>query len=360
MKLRIGSPFSKSEAPKLERIEERVAFNTAAQEPVEVEAAPEIPKLVETKKETANPPLQPVQRTRKVIELSPPQPVAETSAAAEPVKTGGGQQSEAAWPFKQNGNIHASDSKRDDDGPKPDSTVYYNDSVGTNKHDVGAAESNVDGSGNGSGGEEEGASAKNTAAESIPRLVQVEKEAKVIPKLELRRDGGAAPANEIPQLTAYNTMEVVHLLLGRSVEDEEVVLLQTFSERFIRSKKSDEFKISLRHRIGAHIQRMLTDGNYDFRERQALRNVQFPDIGPVFKSRGVEWFAAYEDNGGITNEEIAEYATNNVITQQLALNELVQAGYKRDPHFVYTWALVKVKIGHDFGAYKLSELMPTL
>lgn len=288
--------------------EERVAFNTS--EPVKADTQPSPPPLVKTESASAFPKLERVQK--KQIELSPPQPVAESKATIEPDQSGGvpklrQEKPAVEWPFKDKDGGQASEAKP---------------------------------------------SLEPAQGASVPN---------VIPKLQITKGDGEAQKVEIPKLDAYNKMEVVHLLLGRSADDEEIVLLQSFSERFVRTKKKDEFDRSLFDRISKHYGDLVLKSFFDFHERSANRELQVHPVTPQLSSKGVEWIAAVKDDGEPSIEDVRGYAEEEGITLKDASSEVQESGlFKKSPSYVYTWALVKVKIGHDFGSYKLSELMPNL
>lgn len=198
----------------------------------------------------------------------------------------------------------------------------------------------------------------------IPPLVPQKsvEEVLAIPKLVAsKREPVKLDPVDIPKMEAYNTMEVVHLLIGRSPEDEEIVLLQSFSERFVRTKKVEEFHGALHNRVNQHYLTMRNASKYDFNERQDHHTLSPRPVSFLHASKGVEWMAAVLDNGQGHTEDIQNYAASQGISYEEAIEEMKEAGILNvDPSYVFTWALVKVKIGHDFGSYKLSELMPSL
>jgi hypothetical protein len=183
-----------------------------------------------------------------------------------------------------------------------------------------------------------------------------------IPKLVVtKREPVAVDPIDIPKLDAYNTMEVVHLLIGRSPEDEEIILLQSFPERFVRTKKTEEFHASLLARVSSHYSSMVDARKYDFEERQHHHVLAPKPISALHANKGVEWMAYVLDDGKAAEADIIGYALQHSVADTVAIREINEAKlYQRDPSYVFTWALVKVKIGHDFGSYKLSELMPSL
>lgn len=353
MKLRTGLPYTSS-VPPLEKNKERVTFNAVPVDPPvlqkqevkeEVKITPEVPSLTKVNKEI--PPLQPVRRVKKTVELSSPQSATATSVSAEPESGGDRKEVEAiengnnTIPVNRNvprttvqlGVTH--DNVHNDDSPSDGNDVYVSD--GSSRHsERGSSVSNS------SDGRDVLDSGK-PADGPVPKLTKVEK-----------------PSTDIPPLVAFNTLEVAHLLLGRSIEDEEVVLIQSFSERFVRTKDREEFNDSLRRRISIHIQRLVDNKSYDFYERAQQRRLEVVDLSPAQKARGIEWAAAYRDEGDITQEDISIYAAREGISSTAARDEMISSGCRREPSYVYTWALVKVKIGHDFGSFKLSELMPNL
>lgn len=318
--MKLNQPFRR---PSLNS-EERVAFNTP--EPVKAEVSepvipplvsnkPEMPSLVKT--ETSEPALPKLERVqKKQVELSPPQSAAEVEATAEPETSGGvpklvkEEKPAVAWPF-------STDEQKD-----------LQEELQTER-----------------------------AKPAIPELQQPV----AIPKLEITKGNGEVKKVDIPALDAYNKMEVVHLLIGRSSEDEEIVLLQSFSERFVRTKNKDEFNQSVYARISAHYQAMFSAHQYDLYERRAHHSIQVQTVTPQLANKGVEWVAALADDGLPAGSDIQAYANSEGISVDDALTEIRESGlFKIPPSFIYTWALVKVKIGHDFGSYRLSELMPTL
>lgn len=342
--------------------EERVVFNASDRVVEASEPVQEVPALVRTSGGDAVPPLEPVQRTmRRVelavkaptrIELSPSQPVAESEAAVE------------------------SETESDEDLLETEQAAIQEELQNEQVSDTpvltrvsrrqvielsGPADEQSDGGGDSEGDEEP--VGEPTSPGAIPALEPIQREQEAIPPLVMIRDGGALPEGitEIPRLEEYNKMEVAHLLIGRSVEDEEVVLLQSFSERFIRSKKPDEFKQTLFNRVNNHIVSLVNSQTYDFEERQSLRTVQTLAVNAHQAARGVEHVFAYLDNGQASREDLSNYMRENDLEDGvIAANEMQARGMSSDASYVFTWALVKVKIGHDFGSYKLSDLMPTL
>lgn len=302
--MKLNQPFRRS----AQYNEERISFNTP--EPVEAEVSqPEVPPLVSTKTAPVLPKLE--KTPKKTVELSPPQPVAEVKATAEPEQSGGVPQlkpskSMAEWPFSTK--------------EKEEALVQIKEEL-------------------------------KPAVEAPP----------AIPKLVLTKGTGETQKVEVPKLDAYNKMEVVHLLIGRSPEDEEIVLLQSFAERFVRTKNQEEFHKTLFQRATTHYSKMVGDGKFDFVERQGLHNFEAIYLTPQLAAKGVEWVAALTDNGNPAAADVQSYADSEGLDFEEALEEVKENRiYYKDPAYVYTWALVKVKIGHDFGDYKLSELMPNL
>lgn len=306
--------------------EERVAFNTPepvkaevsepvipALEPVEEMAKPVVPPLVKSDSTPAFPKLEKVQK--KQVELSPPQPVAEVKATAEPAPIAGGEpkpvreeKPAVAWPFT--------------------------------KEEQKEIEQEL---------QEE--LAKPALVPSVP----------AIPKLEVTKGNGEVKKVDVPKLDAYNKMEVVHLLIGRSSEDEEIVLLQSFPERFVRSKNQEDFNRQILERVQAHYGKMHGDRMYDFYERHTQHKLEIQPLTPQLANKGVEWVCALQDSGKPSSVDIHNYAAaEGISVDDAGLEIKLQKLFYQDPSFIYTWALVKVKIGHDFGAYKLSELMPNL
>lgn len=289
----------------------RPLFNTVQHtpEPVEAEVSdqpvipaltpskPAIPPLVKSEPVApAIPKLERAQSGKKQIELLPPQPVSETIGTAEPDQSGG------------------------------ELTELEQESL-----------------------QEE--------------LVEVQTEPVIpeVPKLAITKGTGEPAKIEIPQLDAYNKMEVAHLLIGRSSEDEEIVLIQSFPERFVRTKDKEEFDRQILTRVTQHRAGMLSQSKYDFTERQHNHTFEVKPVSAIHAARGVEWMCALKDNGLPSEADIYGYADRERVEYDVANEEIEEAGlFKKDEEYVFTWALVKVKIGHDFGSYRLSELMPTL
>lgn len=352
MKLRTGLPYTSS-VPPLEKNKERVTFNAVPVDlPVlqkqdvkeEVKVTPEVPSLTKVNKEI--PPLQPVQRSKKVVELSSPQPATATSVSAEP-KSGGDRSDEEVVkndrkPLSVNRNVPRNVVQLDT--PLNGVLDNGNDSDVSNttaKYDSAVEESGVSTSSVST--ERDVLDSGKPADGPVPKLTKVEK-----------------PSTDIPPLVAFNTMEVAHLLIGRSADDEEVVLIQSFSERFVRTKDREEFNDSLIRRVGSHVRDLVGTKFYDFSERAQQRKLETVDLSPAQKARGVEWAAGYKDSGSVTREDVVQYAMQEGISHEDAIKEMSALGFQREPSYVYTWALVKIKIGHDFGSFKLSELMPNL
>jgi hypothetical protein len=383
MKLRTGQTFPGVIGTPVQT-PERIPFNTVTPEPAEPEvsdvtesatpplvkiekATEEIPRLVKTKGEDI-PALQPVNRKMKRIDLSPPQPVAETVATAEPAKeVAGGDRPAAAWPFrpkevKNGGDNTAAELRTNVD--TSDSVDVLND----NSDNVMGDSSNVDDNAldnSGTGDDANHAETETDGVEAdrdVPRLEPVRREEAVIPKLQTIREGNVKPENvtEIPKLEAYNTMEVVHLLIGKSVEDEDIVLLASYAERFVRGKSPEELTSMVQQRIGAHVNMLTSSGSYDFPDRTHNRSLVIGKLTPQHQARGVEIAFMLVDNGAPNSQDIRRFGEDNDLNREAAAAKMKLEGYYRDPESVYTWALVKVKIGHDFGSYKLSELMPNL
>jgi hypothetical protein len=192
----------------------------------------------------------------------------------------------------------------------------------------------------------------------IPPLQPVERSDVLVPALVVVRDGAATPEgiNEIPKLDVYNKMEVVHLLLGRSHEDEEVVLLQSYSERTLHNKKLEEITEMLLQRVQRHRNTLANSHAYNLMERASHQTIRTIALNPVQNQRGLEYAWGLFDNGICSSEDLQAYAADQDVSVSVARRELPNA----DPHSVFSWALVKVKIGQDFGSIKLSSLMPTL
>lgn len=339
--------------------EERVVFNASDRVVEASDDSAAIPALIRTSGGDPVPALEPVQRvmkrvelplkTPRRVELSSPQPATEVDVAAEPVSGGELVEEEQTAIQEELQNEQASDRPVLSRVPRRQVIELPGSVLG--EQDTGNDTQGVDDT----VGESE-------SAGTIPTLEPVQKSEETIPALVVVRDGGALPEglSEIPKLEEYNKMEVAHLLIGRSVEDEEVVLLQSFSERFIRSKKPEEFQRVLQDRVTGHISNLTRNQVYDFLERASNRHLSVLPVNAALQTRGVEWMGALLDNGEPTVIEIQEYAEANSITTAEAIEEMREQGVFVDQSYVFTWALVKIKIGHDFGSYKLSDLMPTL
>jgi len=351
--------------------EERVVFN--ATQRVEESASAEqesFPPLVQTRGEVLSegsiPPLQPVQRQMRRVELAPVQPVAEVGATADPVDAGTDLDESEQEEIQQELQNEQANSHPQLTRVAKRQVVQLGGDVTSTSGDAEADFAEVLSDDQNDGrceGRNEPASLGTS--ERIPALEPVVRTREEIPPLVMTRDGGALPAGitEIPALTAYNKMEVVHLLIGRSVEDEEVVLLQSFSERFVRSKKPEEFNQTLLHRIQNHVSNLIETATYDFSERRAQRTLIVATLNQAQQARGIEWTAAYRDSGMPTPNDQQRFIVDRELhdMDMGEVNELMrEEGLFEDESFVFTWALVKVKIGHDFGSFKLSELMPTL
>jgi hypothetical protein len=353
MKLRTGSPTYSDRTS--EPLQEKVVFNAVALEPMQDEVSEvtvdTLPKLEPVKREL--PVLQAVKRATKTVELKPLQPVAAVEAPAPVSEEAKVESSTAVWggnPYEANNeptnsseDVAAGREESNDQLPR----LQLRESDANNEsQNVTKIESDNEG--------------------GPPPLERIEQgnvvvEQAAMPKLQLTKGSAEpAPLTDIPKLDAYNKMEVVHLLIGRSVEDEEVVLLQSFPERFVRSKQPDEFQQSLFDRINRHVANLVESRTYDFAERRNQRKIEVAVLSPHQTLRGTEWAASYIDTGSPLASDIRRYADEQEISVELAAKEMKDQGEYRDPHVVFTWALVKVKIGHDFGAYKLSELMPVL
>jgi hypothetical protein len=348
--------------------EERVVFNATQRVEESVSSDPEsIPPLVQTRGEVLSegsiPPLQPVQRTMRRIELAPVQPSAEVDAVAEPVTAGTDLDEEEQEAIQQELRSEQTGSHPILNRVSKRQVVQLGGAEASGDRNVAeqyADDILID--------ESAGAEANNDGQEGmaqeqrIPPLEPVVRSQEAIPPLVMTRDGGALPegVTSIPALTAYNKMEVVHLLIGRSVEDEEVVLLQSFPERFIRSKKPEELMASLYARVQEHVDNMTQHQVYDINERRTRRIIQVVQPNQQQQARGITWAAGYLDNGVPTHAEVQQYCEKDDLDDDEALRYMKEEGFYSEPSFVFTWALVKVKIGHDFGSFKLSELMPSL
>ena len=323
--MKLSQPYSRRNT--------EVSFNTPEPVKAEVSATPEIPPLVPNKPElpplmksgNVQPAIPKLERAgRKQVELAPPEPV------------------EVKNEFDRSEDIRLG-------GEEPD--LQFSGSLGRESSDCGS-EQGDDG--------QTGISFE----EPVPELQRSgEQSESAIPKLVVSRDTGAPPVGvtDIPKLDAYNKMEVVHLLIGRSVEDDEIVLLQSYPERFVRSVNKEDFNQSLMRRVQTHYNKMRYDHLYDLAERGERHRFDFSPVSSMHAARGVEWVAVLHDDGQAAVADVQAYAQQENISFDEALEEVQENNlYGRDPGTVFSWALVKVKIGHDFGSYKLSELMPTL
>lgn len=304
--------------------------------------------------ESGIPRLQPVVRQRQVVELTPPgaiselspQPTAAVEAVAEPVQETGGDRA-VEWPFGEESvveqrtpsfdpipSLEVNEGRRGNFDARP--ALWATDDSGTSG-DVGEDDSSTD------------------AEPVIPPLEQTTVQPQAIPSLNVVRDGSAPPPNltEIPQLDSFNTMEQAYLLLGRSSENEEIVILQSYGERFIRGKSKEDKAALLAGRVQLHEDKLVQDNYYDHADRQTFRRIRLINVTPQLAAKGVEFAFGLIDNGNPTQEEVRRHMSHYDVSEEVALKDLQNLAED-----VYTWALIKIKIGRDFGSVSLTDLMP--
>jgi hypothetical protein len=308
------------------------------------------------------PRLVPVTRQRQKIELVAPgaiaipelspQPTAAVEAVAEPVQeTGGGR--EVAWPF---GDEHADEPTREEISNAIPS-LEVNEGRGGNFNARPALWAADDSGTPRDVGED--SVEPDVEVDSVPAIPALQRviveEGEIRPSLTVLRDGGALPVSltEIPQLDSFNNMEQAYLLLGRSSENEEIVILQSYGERFLRGKSKEDKAALIAGRVTLHEDKLVADNYYDHADRRDHRRIQTVSITPQLAAKGVEMAFALRDNGRPAAEDVNRYAVENEVEVDQAVSDCQGPTYN-----AYTWALIKIKIGRDFGSFSLTDLMP--
>ncbi|MNK09932.1 hypothetical protein D3C87_279410 [compost metagenome] len=307
-----------------------VLFETPSLEvtraPTSHDQAGSVPTLQVVEKKAPVPP-QTIQKAIPTLEVkstqreSLPQPVAEAKATAEPAEAGG---SNVAWPFGETKSVESQE----------DSPVTAEDPAAPWPFKTDSQTQVVE------------------QAPEIPALKVVEKEvSQEIPQLQVIDREKV----EVPALQSFKATDVVYLLLGKSKEDDDIVLIQTLSERAVRTKGEEGLRNMLAGIIDAHVFSMISKDFYDFKDRQGFRRTASAQVSVQDKARGVEKTFGLLDTGNPTDGEVSRYMKEFDVDDKEAISALAVP-----PHYAYTWALVKVKIDQQFGDFKLSDLMPNI
>lgn len=301
----------------------RVSFKTPepvkadVSEPVKI-AIPPLSTVIKAEKEI--PALMKIEKgAKKVIELTPPgaqaAPAVPKLEKLEPTK----QErtvSKAAWPFPLKG---------DAEKPAEEKVVWPSEEVTWVEDEIGI---------------------KEKAVPEIPKL-----------EINVRKQ----EPQDIPALTVYNKMEVVHLLLGRSPEDDEIILIRSIGERELRNIQ--DVPKYLRELVTQHADHLRISAQYDAHERALQRSIRQVDLSSAQKARGVEYAFINLDNGEPTHTDVNDFVVRSYV-QEVNVNTVQQdmraQGYYFDPYVAYSWALVQLKVNHGFSYHKLSDIFPNL
>lgn len=252
----------------------------------------------------AIPPLERVKKTRKVVNLevpsqqqSSPQPVAEVSAAAEPASAGG---EAVAWPFKG------------EDEPVQDTPIQ----------------------------EPAPPQADPLSDEAQPPVLEI------VPQ-----------QREIPQLETFKASDAVYMLFCQITDDDSLILLRSYTEKYVRTRNEDTLKTEVFEAIRIHYSNLIGTSFFDFKERRQHRELLHARVTSKDAERGVKLAYVVRDNGHSTDLERQILA--GMVSSDAEFKEKAQA-LTQEPYVVAKWALVKIKIGFDFGAIKIDSLLPDL